>query len=981
MRCIGHAPRYAPVTAHWREDLSVPAPSDNFVYSFASGAELDTAIKYDAPDTVMCPVRTNIVREYIVSKLSIHCVFVHVPKSFWQLIDHVELRTSPGCLHNNKFVDKVAFFGDPDVKLLLDKDTPFMDFPWTGFSKEEIVRKGKKTRQITGCDARFLYQVLPLSHEFNKNLEVKGRGLPMFLGSSMMGDDWKWFVDYFSSCEYFLCTDGKKFDSSVPNYLVQQCCAVRSRFLSERYHAALQALYDQVNNKVVVEPDGKMFVATHGVPSGHPSTAHDNSIVSWFQILYALKFFVSFDYIDTNVRLAIYGDDVVIGFVQPPPFTVAELCSALRLSGLDPDSGDHWLSFVEIDFLSRKPVVYDGHYVPVMKRHEKMLTSMRWIDNSMTVLQRISKLVSLREALAGTPAFAEANAIVEAAFLRFSDLGYSNDPMFVKARTMMYTQDYILRVRGGLPFKEAGSIGNQIIRPFFMSEHKKGPARNSKPGQRKPQRNPRNNNNNNNKNSQGNRSRNAKGPMPKRDPKRRAAKDSVPLISANNVIRPYLKALADTLPIEGRDLLLELNGNTSNTALDIREVVINPGHSVTFPKIHRIAANYRKFNFEYLRLRFVSSSAATTNGKIVMYADVSSEIPTTDVPVTAQNRKLMTSCPLWESTCLDITPAAVGSALKSYFVKTKAEIDALETANDFARLDQCIPFWFAYGSLASSTSNLIGTIYIEYKLKLMEFVPTTELAFAVTANAINAATLVQSPVYMPSPSAGVGLNNPVAGDIVDDSNINESKTALGAYGLEKKDVCVVPDGTHVVNIYAQFAALLSQSADEIRLNHKLHALRNDSVAAYWAQLTEGIDEKNPIRLRDTPNFDPDRIEARHNGVYYYDTVLAEWIICPTLDERRTFLQQQFGLGAAGDTEFYLNVGDFATNAVYTIFSYLSGSTSLLTAASTIIIDAIRLASPYLFTYLGYTPSAFGASRQMSKSSLTLQQAKYIGPYT
>nr|WRQ64738.1 polyprotein [Patatavirales sp.] len=976
MRSIGVAPRYSPVTTHWHENPQVPTRSEEFVYSLEPGRELDTAIKYDVPDTVLCAAHVLQIRSYILSKLDLYCKFVHVPKSFWDLFGDVELGTTPGFLHSTRYHDKSQFFGDENVRAILREESPLCDFPWTGFSKEEVIRKNKKTRQITGCDARFLYHLLPLSHQFNHDIELKGRGLPFFLGSSMIGSDWCWFVHYFSDCHFFLTTDGKKFDSTVPSFLQWQCCEVRKRYLNERYHSALEALYDQVINKVIVEPDGKMFVATHGVPSGHPSTAHDNSLISWFQVMYGLLYSgVSFSWVDAHVRLAIYGDDVVIGFTELPPFNIATFKTNLRLAGLDPDCGDVFQSFHEIDFLSRKPVLYDGHYVPIMKRHEKLFAAMRFDDSSMTKMQRLSKYIQLREALAGTPRFVDACSVVDEELQSMSHL-YASDPEFVRAKKLLYTEDQILRVRGGLPLKQAGLANKKDILPFLMSSKKEMKPRTSKPRASKQQ--------------QQKRHPRTPTPHPRKqqvqNKPRGPRRSAVSLVSTNNSIRPYLRGMSEALPIEGRDMLVKLTGNSNANAVDTRELVINPGHAMTFPKIFRIAANYRKFTYEYIRLRYVSAASAVTAGQFMAYADASAEIPISQDPTFIENRDLVSSCVLWESTALSISPKDFKNPLKEYFVKNKNDIDTYEAASNYALLNQCVPFWFGFGSLGASTTGFIGTIYLEYKFVLREFIPQINTSFDVTCNPYTPSTIAQSPADMPNttiyPGGFWGTNNPIAGDVDSTSaplggnKVIIPKSAAGtANDIDYTNTAKLPDGIHVVSLHTQFAPTLTARNIIDKDVQRLHELRDQFTDNYWRQMLEGVDEKKPIYLRDLPIFAPDRVEIREDGSYYWDPVHKEWEKCPEPVSHRKYLAETFGFGAAGDTFTSTTTFDLVTGVGSVLYSYLTGSTSLVDAGKTLLVTVAKAISPVIGQLFSYTPSTLAPNRSRNYNTLSVTNAR------
>jgi len=381
-------PRFAPygssdVVCH---DLDIP--ETGFDYSMRDGVLIDTVAKYNVA-TAPLPRYWYEAYAYVRARLT---AFVPQPSrvlQFEQLVAHgVELSTTPGWPHVGKFKTKFDFFNDADCLHLCLHEDYKRDYLWTSFPKREVIKKMKNVRQICGCEAPFLYHLLPLVHTFNKSIEVAGRGLPFYMGTSFEGEDYQHFVSEFANCSYFLSTDATGWDTSVPAAAYETVADLRCSFLREQHHEKLRFLYRQIALKLVVEPDGMIFQVFHGTPSGQPSTAQDNSIINWIFVSAFLLQYYDYAELEHDVKVAIYGDDCLLGFTAEPPFSPLAIKEFFAQCGIKLKSPEKWLSFEEADFISRRPVRMAHGYSFVYVRHEKLLESARHMEGTLPRLNR-----------------------------------------------------------------------------------------------------------------------------------------------------------------------------------------------------------------------------------------------------------------------------------------------------------------------------------------------------------------------------------------------------------------------------------------------------------------------------------------------------------------------------------------------------------------------------------------------------------------
>lgn len=490
-RTVGVAPRFSRYTddALVRFDLDIEATG--YGRSVRSGAIADTPLKYEVPSVPMPPMfHVNV--EYGIRDLLLEYGFpsqVDVP-CFEEMIQRgdVELDTTPGYPHVTRFRTKREFFSDPAVSTHLKAEIQNggwnRDYLWNSFAKKEVLRDGKAIRQICGCEAPLLYHLGPLVHDFNKRIELAGAlGFPLYLGTSFEGEDFKIFVDQFSSCKYVLSLDATSWDTSVPAFALESVARLRASFLPFDAAQKLLRLYDSLVDKLIVDMDGEIIEVTGGMPSGQPSTAHDNSIIN---LAYLMCFLQEHGLTLADVSVAIYGDDLLLGFKSLPPFEPPRLKHWYAEYGFLLKCSDTWQSFLECDFLSRRPIsLAPGLYSFVFDRHRKMLESMRYVSPSMHALDALIKLVQLRNMLAGTSSFKRADFLARKEIDRMGKIAhYAKQTRYKAALRMLVDERYELRRRAGFVMVQQGNF-KDIAHGFIMES--KHSVKNNKKGNKQKQ--------------------------------------------------------------------------------------------------------------------------------------------------------------------------------------------------------------------------------------------------------------------------------------------------------------------------------------------------------------------------------------------------------------------------------------------------------------------------------------------------------------
>lgn len=452
-RVLGRTNRLAPYTSSvaTNHDISIDVDT-GYHFSIHDEAIVDTAFKYDTGDAIIPPSLLAVVSSYIALKIEPFLTpFKEV--TFWDLLDEVELTTSPGWPHSNIFKTKEEFFTNETVREMLDKETLENHYnythPFTSFAKKENIKVTKPARQVCGCSATMGYHLFPLVYQYTKDIAVKGVGLPFFLGTSFFGADWQVYVNRNKDCIAFLSTDFSFFDSTKSSQVQYARVERKMKYIPDKHKEKYYKLYEQTIKKIIVEPDGVVVATEHGEASGHLATAPDNSEDSWTLSVCVLTKWYTLKEIDDEIVFSIYGDDVVMGFKKKPRFQPLDFKERMQTFGMVIKCSDEFTKFEDTDFLSRKPLLYHGFYTPIMDRWKKLLQSAKAEEELNDPITRFSKLCGLRTLAVGTPAFSILDEQVKRQRYLLEPF-YGSNPTYRGSVSTILHEDTILTRNAGI---------------------------------------------------------------------------------------------------------------------------------------------------------------------------------------------------------------------------------------------------------------------------------------------------------------------------------------------------------------------------------------------------------------------------------------------------------------------------------------------------------------------------------------------------
>lgn len=188
--------------------------------------------------------------------------------------------------------------------------------------------------------------------------------------------------------------DGPAWDANVPLSLVEIICEWRCR-LDPSNRRRIRQYYKSMYNGYTIA-GGHVFHLI-GQPSGHTNTTIDNCLINILAMLYgAWKLDWSYQEFHEQVLYYVCGDDLVwcdrsksygAKFLADVRF---ELGIYSELHGYDP------LELRECHFVGTQPIYYDDCLTYTYSL-DKLSQSMRWTKKGRSVLDQLSKLVSLQQ--------------------------------------------------------------------------------------------------------------------------------------------------------------------------------------------------------------------------------------------------------------------------------------------------------------------------------------------------------------------------------------------------------------------------------------------------------------------------------------------------------------------------------------------------------------------------------------------------------
>lgn len=465
MKVQGWVPRFAAPRNHIVSELASDSHEPTYYPALRSDRTRENPLKYMGPYGVYDANQVSQAINYVVSKLKTCGFTTSQPDGFDECISNVaEWNSSPGYPHVLESLTKREMFQKREAEMRRD----FASNRTSGFSSDipkpdELLKLGKRIRQLTAVEFPLMLLQSSYCTKFNKQLKVNSRFLPIKLGVSKSNGGWNDIIQLMMKCTRGLSQDASGHDTSVPAQLLRAVRDIRLAFLdlTDKEKTVFIELYENIIQKNVVDLDGFVFGADGGVPSGYLCTSEDNSLLSWLLvILFFMHHYGSRweEALDSFVLL-IYGDDVWYGHRRHAEFKAFEP-EELKMFFWGKNyqvKCEKWLDPFAADFLSCVVVDHPGiGPVNIQVRFEKLYDAMFVVDDAhyTDYEVRFGRLLALRDELAGTPRFKDAEqrllkwwSIVPASF---------KTPIMLKSFSTRRNELGVLRVRMGLANYQGG---------------------------------------------------------------------------------------------------------------------------------------------------------------------------------------------------------------------------------------------------------------------------------------------------------------------------------------------------------------------------------------------------------------------------------------------------------------------------------------------------------------------------------------------
>lgn len=979
---VAHGDRLAPYTCSTFLETDMCENTGNFVHSMNDGCIIDTVVKYDNCPLNLCKNRFEEILYYMYIILYPFCKNSFLGCNFMDLLSQgeVDTTTSPGWPFSNRFNTKEDFLMDPlHLQLLLISDWR-KDYVFTSFPKKEIKSaigangQPKPVRQICGCPLDYLFHLLPLVHGFNKSIEVSGRGLPFFLGTNFKNDDLRSYVTNFDGFSRGISTDRSSHDSTVSVDRHWFVCELRKKFLPPEQHEKFEYLYSYAGLKYIIETDGEIFETQHGMASGHPCTAHDNSLIIYCDTLAMLRDFgFSFQEIEDNFRFAIYGDDCNIyirdGF--EPGFTPVQIRDWHAYHGITVKCGDCWRESMSLDFLSRIPVDM-GNFISVrQERHPKFWASANYSE-LLSPLDRLMKYVQLRNQSVGTSTFKRLDMLCNEELVKLNSI-HGTHPVYLAARRLMVPEDHILKSIG---FRVHQSNGEVILKsrpPNFYMNAEKVEIK-VQPSSKKSSKKSRRTNGANAPKSRRPRASKKKqirrGPRVQRsiDSSSGARSSTSAVAAVHDTMRTFFSGGHNSVVVRGRDYLAPciIQPTSGSDVSLIGKYYMNPGDFAALPKCASLARNYKRWNIIESRIVYAPSCSSTTGGKVLIWADTDPAEPDTLNLRRVMGKALKATNAPWQESgiVLDVGRKALAGKLtpSSFLIQTHAQLLAMEEKDDYAGLRQAIPAFIYLGGTNGTNADVItGDFFWEYSFKFTEFDPKDEDDATWSANTFDPVTVSFSSRELPPfGSTPYHMDNVkgVSGNSFANTNggmgtalvADEQYGVVSNWVVDSLTAFPVEDQQHLSHQWTiqPLSAVIVREPEDQKKRDLVLEERKKKRERYMAQAINGVDEKGKIYLKDLAEFTPNMIRTVNGVVCYYDAVLQEWVPCPTWEQRQ-------GIRAAGDCTFAGFLIDIAGDVLTTVYDNVVADTGLFGAAADLILDVTGV-KDYLFGWTSkYTP--------------------------
>jgi len=280
--------------------------------------------KFDRPlhVTRYNPTELEAAMKYVIKQLDEagmqHCEI----RTAEQVVDDLQWATSAGPAYQGKKRDVCAHLHDEDMfgfaevcrKKFLDGSSHGI---WNGSLKAELRAIEKveqqKTRVFTAAPITSLLAMKFYVDHFNKQFYGTHLKAPHTVGINKFNRGWEKLYNKLNKEGWLHGSgDGSRFDSSIDPFLFDVVKKIRKHYLDEAHHAAIDIIYQEIQNTTICLANGMVIKKRVGNNSGQPSTVVDNTLVLMVAFAYAYIHKtqdLNCNFIDERFRFVCNGDD------------------------------------------------------------------------------------------------------------------------------------------------------------------------------------------------------------------------------------------------------------------------------------------------------------------------------------------------------------------------------------------------------------------------------------------------------------------------------------------------------------------------------------------------------------------------------------------------------------------------------------------------------------------------------------------------
>ncbi len=724
-------------------------------------------------------------------------------RSLEEVLENLDMTTSSGFPFNTLYKTKDELFEkEGDLmrewlandweEMITDENYSYIA---TNSLKEELRLQEKidinSIRTFTAMPTDATVQGNRLFEDMNEKMNAAYLVTASAVGMSPFSGNWERMYRKLRKFSKGYALDESQYDSSLRAYMMWACAEFRYNMLAQEYRTPenkrrIQVYYRNLVNTIIISPNGILLMKKTGNPSGSCNTVNDNTLILFTLLAYAwirtspeeLNDYVSFE---QNTMKMLLGDDNT--------WTVSDLAHVFyngrtviaewnkigvttTTDSLEPRLPE------QLDFLSAHTVFMQGKAIPVYSR-EKLLVSLLYSakfkrDPALTLERAAAMLLN---GWSDPPFRAFCRQFIDWLICKFDHVLYDYDP-WIQAKCCVLTDQRYFKIFVGtesmqnLPvillnpqskyleskerlesqIKGVMHTPMDIDRPPRQASSKKKRGKKSK---KKQNQNPFSRNQQQ-QIQQGKRRKGRRGPRTGGGMNLNEKSRGMTFVSRG-------------MPMEGDELIATVNGSS---AFSLTSYALNPGNATTFPFASRTAANYDRYEIDFLEVYYKpSQSMFSTQGAagmvgISVVADAKQSPPSTKV--MAEVCQVKTLGLVSKSHLVKVPKKFMMSATNQKHLVRSGQLPG---GADITLYDCGQIFFWTQGE---ANSNEIGELRIRYKFRLLNPVletsttaPTNYRVAWLTSNGAESCTTAVSKTLALATTAanGIGLTN-TSGSII-----------------------------------------------------------------------------------------------------------------------------------------------------------------------------------------------------------------------